>query len=235
MMPLLQVFANSSALASNVKLWRYCPRCGTGMAKTGLLPFERQRCSQCGTVNYLNPAPGITMLIRSPSQLVLIGKRAATARYGGQWCLPGGYIEYEESFIDTAFREIHEETGLQVRIEGVVNVVSNQLDDRHHTLVIVLIGDVVAGEPRAGDDLAELHWADKAGHEATSYAFEADRRIIDSYFAGTLRILPLDGRYTECAPSASWNRLISGLATNGQPLSPGEYGLVVENNGKAVE
>lgn len=161
-MPPMQVFANSSAQAGNGKQWPYCPHCGTKLAKTALRPFERQRCPRCGTVNHLNPAPGITMLIRSPSQLILIGKRGPTARYGGQWCLPGGYIEYEESFIDTAFREIHEETGLQVRVQGVVNVVSNQLDDWHHTLVIVLIGDVVAGEPRAGDDLVELRWVDKA-------------------------------------------------------------------------
>lgn len=194
-MALMQVFSNSSDLAGNTKQWLYCPCCGAKLTEAILQRYERQRCLHCGAVNYLNPTPGITMLIRSPEGLVLIGKRAASARYGGKWCLPGGYIEYEESFIETAWREIGEETGLQVQIEGVVNVVANQLDDWHHTLVIVLVGDMVAGEPRAGDDLVELQWIDKTKHHTISYAFEADQRIIDGYFAGTLVCLPLDSRF----------------------------------------
>jgi len=46
----------------------------------------------------------------------------------------------------------------------------------------------------AGDDLIELKWIDKAMHLETVYAFEADKRIIDCYFAGGMKILPIDNR-----------------------------------------
>ena len=142
----------------------------------------------------MNPLPGITIIIRSHDVKVLIGKRSEDVRYGNKWCLPGGYIEYEESFIETAHREVLEETGLTLCITGIVNVVSNHLDDFHHTLVIVLIGDVAGGHQEPGDDLSALRWIDHKLHERILYAFEADKRIIDCYFAGNMKILPVGTR-----------------------------------------
>lgn len=198
-MPLLQSFCTSGHGAANAQRFQYCPRCATPFGAKQLRPFERQRCGACGYTHFLNPAPGITIILHSPAGRVLIGKRAATARYGGQWCLPGGYIEYEESFIDTAHREVREETGLDIRLQGIVNVVANRLDDRHHTLVIVLLGEVVGGRQAPGDDLVELRWVDRQEHHTLSYAFAADQRIIDGYFAGELLVLPIDA-----VAEASW-------------------------------
>jgi len=187
-----QVFSHSEPLAGADLLLRHCPRCGVRFAAQALARFERQRCGRCGYVHYLNPAPGIAMLVKSPAGEILIGRRRAAVRYGHRWCLPGGYIEYEESFLDAAHREVREETGLEVRIDGIVNVVSNHLADGHHTLVIVLLGEVLAGRPAPGDDLEELRWIDRQAHAGIDYAFAADRRIIDGYFAGNLRLLPVE-------------------------------------------
>ena len=193
-MNLFQVFSNSGELAGNNKCLHYCPQCGARYNRKSLKKFERQRCEHCDFVNYLNPTPGITILILSPDGKVLIGKRSGQSRYGKKWCLPGGYIEYEESFIETAHREVFEETGLEIRIKGIVNVVSNHLDDVHHTIVIVLIGVVSGGIGKPGDDLTELQWIDNDLHSGITYAFEADKRIIDCYFSGNLKVLPIDDR-----------------------------------------
>lgn len=194
-MKLYQVFSTSGELAGQSQRINYCPQCGAAFQETGLATGERQRCDGCGRVQYLNPAPGVTVLIRSATGEILIGRRAASAPYGNKWCLPGGYIEFEESFIDAAHREVLEETDLEIRLRGVVNVVSNHLDDLHHTLVIVLLADVSGGSPRAGDDLTELLWIDRTVHLGIDYAFEADKRIIDCYFQGNLNLLPIDNRF----------------------------------------
>jgi 8-oxo-dGTP pyrophosphatase MutT (NUDIX family) len=191
-MPLYQNFHTSGPRAANNRRLRFCPECGTPFAGTLLQPFHRQQCGSCGYRHYLNPAPGITTILHSTDNRILIGKRSPAARYGNLWCLPGGYIEYEESFIETAHREVREETGLEISLEGVINVISNRLDDFHHTLVIVLLGTVVGGDEAAGDDLVELRWVDQEEHRQTPYAFEADRRIIDSFFAGRLAVLAID-------------------------------------------
>lgn len=198
-MNLCQVCSNSGQLAANNRRMAYCPACGRPFPAVAPGPFARQQCLGCGLVHHLNPTPGVTVLVRSAEGRILIGRRSASARYGGAWCLPGGYIEYEESFIAAASREVREETGLAVRIEGIVNVVSNHLDDRHHTLVIVLLAEIAGGSPHPGDDLTELAWIDAAGHQMVDYAFEADRRIIDCFFAGALRVLPIDARIDQGA------------------------------------
>lgn len=171
-----------------------CPHCTLPFAEATPPPFARQRCARCGYIHYRNPAPGITLLLHSPAGEVLVGRRAAGARYGGLWCLPGGYIEEEETFIDTAHREAREETGLDIRLQGIINVVSNHLEHGHHTLVIVLLGVVAGGKQVAGDDLIELRWINRQAHHRLTYAFEADQRIIDGFFAGDLHLLPIDQR-----------------------------------------
>lgn len=191
-----QVFSNSSESAGASKRFKFCPDCGGRFADTGLRAFERQTCGACGYTHYLNPAPGITIIIHDDdSKTVLIGKRSKDTDYGGQWCLPGGYIEYEESFLGTAAREVAEETGLRVELEGIINVVSNLLDEAHHTLVIVLLGGAAGGSAVPGDDVDELKWVSKEEHAGIDYAFEADRRIIDRYFEGGIEMIPMDSRF----------------------------------------
>nr|WP_320012499.1 NUDIX domain-containing protein [uncultured Desulfobulbus sp.] len=149
-------------------------------------------------MHHLNPAPGTTIILHTPEGKILVGKRLPTASYGGLWCLPGGYIEFEESFIEAAHREVLEETGLEIEVEGVINVVSNLLDESHHTLVIVLLGRVTGGHESAGDDLAILRWVTQEEHEHIIYAFEADKRIIDVFFAGGYHLLPIDPKAEAC-------------------------------------
>ena len=205
--PLNQIFRSSGPSATSKKRLSYCPLCGHSFTMADIQPFSRQTCGLCGYTHFLNPSPGITIILHSPAGKVLIGRRAEKARYGGLWCLPGGYIEYEESFIDTAHREVWEETGLNIEIEGVINVVSNLLDDRHHTLVIVLLGRVTGGLEAAGDDLLELRWIDHEQHLQVPYAFEADKRIIDVFFKGNYALLPIDQRAEAAKHENRWSSL----------------------------
>lgn len=190
-----QVFSNSGPLAGNNQRFAFCPHCATPFGEQMLARCGRQQCVRCGFVHYLNPSPGVTVIVRDGDDRVLIGRRVDRARYGGHWCLPGGYIEYEESFLGAAHREVREETGLSIRLCGIVNVVSNLLDDLHHTLVVILLADVVGGRAGAADDLDQLRWIDPVEHRTVRYAFAADKRVIDWYFAGGMPVLPIDSRH----------------------------------------
>jgi 8-oxo-dGTP pyrophosphatase MutT (NUDIX family) len=107
---------------------------------------------------------------------VLLGKRGGG--FGkGKWGLPQGYIESAEDFLTAAIREVKEETGLDVEIRSIINIVSNFLSPSLHTIGIVLLAGAKGGELCACDDLETLEWFPLAG-PLPEMAFEADEFII---------------------------------------------------------
>ncbi|NJM42690.1 MAG: NUDIX hydrolase, partial [Anaerolineae bacterium] len=74
----------------------------------------------CGYVHYENPVPGVGLLIEHEGQLVLI--RRGHPPHVGEWALPSGFIEVDETAEQAAVREAYEETGLQVELTELFSV-----------------------------------------------------------------------------------------------------------------
>ncbi|MGA2555451.1 MAG: NUDIX domain-containing protein, partial [Verrucomicrobiota bacterium] len=66
------------------------------------------------------PRLGCAGLIRRGDE-VLLGKRNKEPNRG-LWVLPGGGVEFCESFAKTLARELAEEAGIQIDVKGVFNV-----------------------------------------------------------------------------------------------------------------
>ena len=155
--------------------FKYCPICGAQLALKEKGGVQRPACPNCGFVQFRNPVPGVVVMIEKDGK-VLLGKRAGG--FGkGKWGLPQGYIEFDEDFLTAAIREVKEETGLEVEIQSIINVVSNKLSPSLHTLAIVLLAGVKTGELCACDDLETLEWFPLSG-PLSDMAFEADEFII---------------------------------------------------------
>ncbi|MGA2381793.1 MAG: NUDIX hydrolase [Spirochaetia bacterium] len=142
-----------------------------------------------------NPFPGVVVLIEDEGR-VLLGRRAEGRFLGGRWCLPGGFIEYGEDFLSAGLREVREETGLDVRIDSILSVVSNFLTPRVHTLVVVLLAHPVSrsAAARPGDDIDAVAWHPLQG-PLPEMAFEADDHIISRYHATRFSGAPVDERF----------------------------------------
>ena len=92
-----------------------------------------RHCPSCGTlvVKYSNPLPTADVIIYDEKHGIVLVKRG-TPPLG--MALPGGFIEEGESAEHAAVREMKEETGLDVELEGVLGVYSWPLRDmRCHT------------------------------------------------------------------------------------------------------
>ncbi|MDI3209316.1 CoA pyrophosphatase [Pseudarthrobacter sp. AL07] len=103
-------------------------------------------------------AVAITVYAKSGSLHVLIIKRAARGSNAGQWALPGGRMDPGEDLVDTALRELHEETGIMASRTDVVGV----LDDFPASRGIVITPVIVLlDEPqrprRHPAEVASLH------------------------------------------------------------------------------
>jgi 8-oxo-dGTP diphosphatase len=190
-MHIKQVFtAYTEQEDSSLGRYKYCPFCGTELVLEVKGGRQRPSCANCGFTQFTNPAPGVVVVVEKDRH-VLLGKRRGT--YGeGKWGLPQGYIEFDEDFLTAAIREVKEETGLDVEIKSILNVASNKLTSKLHTLAIILLAGVVGGELCADDDLDTLEWV-SLSDPLPEMAFEADTLIIERYRnAGREGGLPVD-------------------------------------------
>ena len=79
--------------------------------------------------------------------------------FEGRWSLPGGFCEWGETTEDACARESREETGLKVRIGGVLGVYSDpKRDPRGHTVSVLYEAKPIGGSARGGDDAADARW-----------------------------------------------------------------------------
>ncbi len=131
--------------------FRYCPRCGASLAVGPVAGKERAHCRACGFVAFHNPAPVGLAVVEHRGRLVLIRRREAPL--AGYWAPPGGYVELGESVPEAVIREVREECGLDVALDGLAGVFS------HPEVSVVLVAyraRSTGGEPRAGDDAAAV-------------------------------------------------------------------------------
>jgi 8-oxo-dGTP diphosphatase len=108
---------------------------------------------------YRNPLVTVDLIVEIEDKIVLI--KRVNPPYG--WALPGGYVDYGESFETAAIREAMEEINLKVTLKEQFHTYSDpDRDPRHHTATTVYIAKA-NGFPQAGDDAgkAELFSKDK--------------------------------------------------------------------------
>lgn len=104
---------------------KYCPVCGTGLSLKKVEDRKRAVCPACGWINYENPLPCAAALVRNSEGEILLVKRGVEPGKG-EWALPSGFIEIDETPERACLRELKEETGLEGRIARLVGVYSQE-------------------------------------------------------------------------------------------------------------
>lgn len=136
------------------------------------------RCPHCQKAIpvYKNPVPTVDIIIEVEETIVLIKRK--NPPHG--WALPGGFVDYGESFETAAAREAEEETGLVVtNLQQFRTYSDPDRDPRQHTASTIFIARADT-QPTAGDDAAEA----KLFTENTLPNLVFDHsRILDDYFA----------------------------------------------------
>jgi 8-oxo-dGTP diphosphatase len=130
-------------------VYRFCPSCGGRLETRLLKPSDPERpvCSACGYVVYLDPKVAVGTIIRSADNQLVLVRRAIEPGYG-LWVFPGGYVDRGEEITAAARREAREESGLEVRIDRLVNIYSY---GGRSPIIIVYAATALGGE-LCGDD-----------------------------------------------------------------------------------
>jgi ADP-ribose pyrophosphatase YjhB (NUDIX family) len=98
----------------------HCGYCGTAFAANQ--PIHARTCQNCGRTSYKNPLPVAVVLVPmrlENDSLGLLCIRRSIPPKQGQLALPGGFINFGESWQAGAVREVREETGLELAQENI--------------------------------------------------------------------------------------------------------------------
>ena len=154
--------------------YQFCPKCGGVLSIEKTKDQNKPQCTHCSFTFYQNPAVGVAAVVIKNKKL-LMGKRLGS--YAGQWCIPCGYVEWDEDVYDAVTREFFEETGLKIHISRVYTVLSNFHNPAQHTVGIWFMAEVISGAEEAGDDLEEVGYF--AYEDMPDLAFPTDRMVIE--------------------------------------------------------
>ncbi len=167
--------------------YRFCPRCGQPLEERLLKAGDPSRlvCLACGFVFYLDPKIAVGTIIRTDDDHLVLVRRAIEPGYG-KWVFPGGYVDRGEALTRAAIREAREECGLDVRLDGLVNVYSYP----GRTAIIVVYAATATGGALAVDDESlESAVVEPAAIPWNDLAFHSTHDALRDYLAGLLHPL----------------------------------------------
>lgn len=134
------------------------------------------------TYTYEYPRPAVTVdiilfsLQGENSEILLIERKHDP--YKACWALPGGFVEMDETLLESALRELKEETGIEgIGLKQFRTYGDPGRDPRGRTVSVMFYAmvDKSAIHACAGDDAASLQWFDI--HKLPALAFD-HRKVV---------------------------------------------------------
>jgi 8-oxo-dGTP diphosphatase len=160
--------------------YRFCPACAGALEPRTLKAGEPSRlvCKRCGFVFYMDPKVAVGTIISAADGRLVLVRRAIEPGYG-LWVFPGGYMDRGERALEAAVREAREESGLDVRIDRLVNIYSY---GGTSPIIIVYAATAIGGELCTDDECLEVRLFMREEIPWDALAFRSTREGLDDYF-----------------------------------------------------
>jgi len=133
------------------------------------------------------PVCAVGAIVLEKGEVLLVRRDHAPAL--GQWSLPGGRVEWGETLREAVAREVREETGIEIDVEGLAGIAERIVPDdegkvEFHYVILDFWARPRTREITAGDDASEAKWvgvADLNDYELTAglYEFLQDRGALE--------------------------------------------------------
>lgn len=153
---------------------RYCVRCAAELTLQPRFGAARPVCPQCGWIYFADPKVAVAVLVERASSVLLVQRTLDPGQ--GLWTVPAGFMDAWEDPARAAERECLEETGLEVRVTGLLDIYAGREHPRGADLVIGYRAEITGGALRAGDDAGAAAFFPRS--QLPPLAFQATRRIL---------------------------------------------------------
>ena len=169
-------------MALHEPAFRFCPVCGGSLESRQLKAAEPARlvCAQCGFVLYLDPKVAVGTVIVAADERILLVRRAIEPGHG-LWVFPGGYVDRGEEISAAAVREAREETNLEVRLGGLINIYSYP---GRPIIIVVYRASIVGGELATDEESSEARFFGRAEIPWRELAFRSTHEALEDHFRG---------------------------------------------------
>ena len=164
-------------------VWRFCPECAGTLELRLLKRGDPQRhvCTACGHVVYQDPKVAVgTIIAAGDAGHIVLVRRAIEPGYG-KWVFPGGYVDRGETVVAAAVREAKEEAGLDVRLDGLLNIYSYP---GRPLVVIVYAATAIGGELCTDEECLEARLFAPPEIPWEELAFESTSEGLREYLSG---------------------------------------------------
>jgi 8-oxo-dGTP diphosphatase len=128
------------------------------------------------------PKVGIGVVVVRDGK-ILIGERL-DGHGKNTYMIPGGHLEFGESFEDCAKREVQEETGLQdISIQGLISI-GNDIAYEKHYVSIGILAESTIGEPYNAEPNKAQNWKWYNPHEIPEPFFLPSKKVVKNWLEG---------------------------------------------------
>jgi ADP-ribose pyrophosphatase YjhB (NUDIX family) len=159
---------------------RFCPHCTHALEEGFAFDRLRLTCPSCGFVHFQTPKVGVSVLVERDGKVLLV--RRAIDPGKGDWSLPSGFVEWDETPEDAARRECAEETGLLLADLELLDVRHYNDDFRGPGINITYSGRVAGGRLEPGDDAQTACFVSPAGLPAPdAIAFRGHELMLERW------------------------------------------------------
>lgn len=155
----------------------FCPRCGSPVTLEFAFHRERPICPSCGWMYFADPKVAAGILVEQDGKILLV--RRVNEPFKGLWTLPAGFVDADEDPARAAERECLEETGMSVRVTGILDIRWGREHPRGADFVIFYRGQAAGGTLQPGDDAEEAAWFERSN--LPPLAFKSTEYILANY------------------------------------------------------
>lgn len=164
--------------------YSFCSFCGAAQPKPRQFP---RICGNCGNTTYRHPSALVTVLVPVGESGLLVIRRGYEGFGGGKLALPGGFMEYGETWQEAAAREVKEETNATISPAGIALVGALSVQEGKRLMLACLAQPIAEPLPpfSPGTEILERLILTKP----TQLAYPSHTQLVSQFFAKKLASL----------------------------------------------